>query len=73
MSEIDIVRIVADVILNLPLLMALVLIIDYKMDGEYDIEIEIVEFDEFFNRDKLIFRLVEKFHELINGDEENER
>lgn len=72
MSEVDIIKIVAHVILNIPLLMALVLYIDYKIDGDYDIEFEIEEYDEVFNMDKPIFKLVEKLHELINGNEENE-
>jgi len=68
MIEIDIVRIVIDVFINLPLLMAIVLYFDYKIDGDYDIEFKIFEYEDFKDKikDDLMIRIVEKFHEVMN-------
>ena len=74
MSEIDIVKIVIDVFINLPLLMAIVLYFDYKIDGDYDIEFKMFEYEEFKDKIKddlmfsLMIRLVDKFHKVVNGN-----
>jgi len=63
------IKILIDVYLNFPLLMALVLIIDYKINGKYDIEFEVIDYDEIKNEDKLIFKLVEKFNDVVNNND----
>lgn len=69
MIEIDIVKIVIDVLINLPLLMALLLIVDEKINGKQDIEIKIVEFEDVFNKDDYMIRLIEKFNEVVHKNE----
>ena len=73
MIEIDIVNIVIDVLVSLPLLMSLVLYIDYHINGDYDIEFKMYEFEDVFNQNDLVIRLIKKVNEAIHkGDKYNE-
>jgi len=68
MIEIDIFKIVIDVLVSLPLLMSLVLYIDYKINGDYDIEFKMFEFEDAFNQNDLVIRLIKKVNEVINNN-----
>lgn len=69
MSEIDIVRIVIDVLINLPLLMALLLVVDEKINGKQYIEFKIREWEELNHENDYVVRLIEKFNEVVHKNE----
>jgi len=65
MIEIDIVKIVFEVLLVFPLLMALLLYFDYKIDGKYDIEFEIKEFEDMKIKNDIMIRFITKVKEVL--------
>lgn len=67
MFEIDIIKIFIQVFMNFPLIMTLVLIIDFEHNNKYDIEFEVIDFEERKRKNSLVIRLVEKLNELVNG------
>ena len=67
MIEIDLIKIIIQVFINFPLIMALVLIIDFEHNNKYDIEFEVIDFEERKRMNSLVIRLVEKLNELVNG------
>ena len=69
MIEIDIVKIVIDVLINLPLLMALLLVVNEKINGKQDIEFKIREWEELNHENDYVVRLIEKFNEVVHKNE----
>lgn len=66
MIEVNIVKIVIDVLTVFPLLMAIVLYIDYNTDGKYDIEFKITEFEDLKIRNDKVMNFIIKFIKKIN-------
>lgn len=69
MSEINIINIIINVFHYFPLVMALILIIDYEYNHKYDLDIEVNDFEEVFDTNSLLIRIVEKLYKLVNGNE----
>jgi len=67
MSEIDIIKIIIQVFINFPLIMTLALIIDFEHNNKYDIEFEVIDYEERKSKNSLLIRIVEKLNELVNG------
>ena len=63
----NITKIIISVFLNFPLIMGLVLVIDYELNNKYDIEFEVKDFEEVYDTNSLIMKIVEKLNELVNG------
>jgi len=67
MSEIDIIKIIIQVFINFPLIMTLALIFDFEHNNKYDIEFEVIDYEERKNKNSLLIRIVEKMNEWVNG------
>ena len=67
MYKIDLIKIIIQVFMNFPLIMALVLIIDFEHNNKYDIEFEIIDYEERKRKNSLLIKLVEKMNKLVNG------
>jgi len=65
MSEIDIVKIIFEVLLVFHLLMSLLLYLDYKIDGKYDIEFDITEFEDMKIEKDIMIRFITKVKEVV--------
>lgn len=66
-------KIVIEVLIVFPLIMAIVLYLDYNTDGKYDIEFKIKEFEDLnFENDKImtfIIKFIKKFNEVVSKNE----
>jgi len=48
--------------------MALVLVVDYSINGKYDIKFEIKEYEDVISEKDILIRLIKKVNELIVRD-----
>ena len=62
---VDVVKVIIDVLIVFPLLMALLLYFDYKIDGQYNIEFEITEFEDMKINNGITIRFIRKVKEVI--------
>ena len=63
--SVDIIKIIIDVLKVFPLIMAIVLYIDYKINEQYNIEIDIKEFEDLKLEKDIMMRLINKVKEVV--------
>lgn len=67
MDHAELIKIVTDIIIHFPLIMSLVLVFDYRLNGKYNVEIKIKEFEDINIEKDIIMNLIIRFIKRVNN------